>query len=77
MSDLWGFKNVNELEKNTKDMPDAILKEQISATLETSETKDYTNQLFLPPELIFLAHYQTISMERGQEQVSPPQSLQA
>lgn len=30
MSDLWGFKNVKELEKNTRDMPDSILKEQIA-----------------------------------------------
>lgn len=30
MGDLWGFKDVRELEKNTKDMPDAILKEQVS-----------------------------------------------
>lgn len=28
--DLWGFKDPKELEKNTKDMPDSILKEQIS-----------------------------------------------
>lgn len=30
MSDLWGFNNVKELEKNTRDMPDSILKEQIA-----------------------------------------------
>ncbi len=29
MKDLWGFKDVKELEKNTQDMPDAILKKQI------------------------------------------------
>lgn len=28
--DLWGFKDVRELEKSTKDMPDMILKEQIA-----------------------------------------------
>ena len=28
--DLWGFKNVKDLEKSTKDMPDTILKEQIA-----------------------------------------------
>ncbi len=27
--DLWGFHNVKDLEKSTKDMPDSILKEQI------------------------------------------------
>lgn len=31
MGDLWGFKDVKELEKNIKDMPDTILKEQISS----------------------------------------------
>lgn len=31
MRDLWGFKDVKELEKNIKDMPDTILKEQISS----------------------------------------------
>ena len=30
MRDLWGFKDVKELEKNIKDMPDTIFKEQIS-----------------------------------------------
>ena len=29
--DLWGFKNVKDLEKNTSDFPETILKEQISA----------------------------------------------
>ena len=28
--DLWGFKDPKELEKSTQDMPDSILKEQIS-----------------------------------------------
>ena len=27
--DLWGFKNVKDLEKNTSDFPETILKEQI------------------------------------------------
>jgi len=27
--DLWSFKSVKELERQTKDMPDTILKEQI------------------------------------------------
>ena len=30
MNDLWGFKDIRELEKNTQDMPDSILKEQIA-----------------------------------------------
>ena len=29
--DLWGFKDVKDLEKNTSDFPETILKEQISA----------------------------------------------
>ena len=29
--DLWGFKDTRELEKNTSDYPETILKEQISA----------------------------------------------
>ena len=29
--DLWGFKNARDLEKNTSDYPETILKEQISA----------------------------------------------
>lgn len=28
--DLWGFKDVKDLEKSTKDLPDTILKEQIA-----------------------------------------------
>lgn len=28
--DLWGFKDIKELERNIKDMPDTILKEQIA-----------------------------------------------
>lgn len=28
--DLWGFKDVRDLEKNTSDFPEAILKEQIA-----------------------------------------------
>lgn len=27
--DYWGFKDVNELDRNVKDMPDIILKEQV------------------------------------------------
>ena len=30
ITDLWGFKDVKELNKDTADMPDMILKEQIS-----------------------------------------------
>lgn len=29
--DLWGFKDVKELEKNTSDFPETILKEQITS----------------------------------------------
>ena len=28
--DFWGFKDYKDLEKSTKDMPDTILKEQIT-----------------------------------------------
>lgn len=47
MSDLWGFKNVNELEKNTKDMPDAILKEQISLLSEKTGFVLYGSPVFM------------------------------
>ena len=47
MSDLWGFKNVNELEKNTKDMPDAILKEQISLLSDKTGFVLYGSPVFM------------------------------
>ncbi len=36
-NDLWGFKDPKELEKSTHDMPDSILKEQISLLAEKTD----------------------------------------
>ena len=47
MSDLWGFKNIKELEKSTKDMPDSILKEQISLLADKTDFTLYGKPVFM------------------------------
>lgn len=47
MSDLWGFKNIKELEKSTQDMPDSILKEQISLLGDKTEFALYGKPVFM------------------------------
>lgn len=45
--DLWGFKNVKDLEKSTKDMPDTILKEQIALLGEKTNFTVYGKPVFI------------------------------
>lgn len=45
--DLWGFKNVKDLEKSTKDMPDTILKEQIALLGEKTNFIVYGKPVFI------------------------------
>lgn len=45
--DLWGFKDVKELEKSTKDMPDTILKEQIALLGEKTNFTIYGKPVFI------------------------------
>ena len=45
--DLWGFKDAKELEKNTKDMPDTILKEQIALLGEKTNFVVYGKPSFI------------------------------
>lgn len=45
--DLWGFKDPKELEKITKDMPDSILKEQISLLAEKTNYVLYGKPTFI------------------------------
>lgn len=45
--DLWGFKDPKELEKNTKDMPDSILKDQISLLAEKTNYVLYGKPTFI------------------------------
>lgn len=47
MGDLWGFKDIKELEKNTKDMPDSILKEQISLLGDKTQFELYGQPVFM------------------------------
>ncbi len=47
MSDLWGFKNIKELEKSTQDMPDSILKEQISLLSDKTDFVLYGKPVFM------------------------------
>ncbi|MEZ3479493.1 MAG: hypothetical protein K1W08_12945 [Lachnospiraceae bacterium] len=45
--DLWGFKDVRELEKSTKDMPDMILKEQIALLGKKTNFTIYGKPVFI------------------------------
>lgn len=45
--DLWSFKSVKELERQTKDMPDTILKEQIMLLGEKTEFTLYGKPVFM------------------------------
>lgn len=45
--DLWGFKDVKDLEKNTRDMPDSILKEQINLLGEKTSFTIYGKPVFM------------------------------
>ncbi len=45
--DLWGFKDAKELEKSTKDMPDTILKEQITILGEKTNFVVYGKPVFI------------------------------
>lgn len=45
--DLWGFKNTRDLEKNTSDYPETILKEQISALGEKTGFVLYGKPIYL------------------------------
>lgn len=45
--DLWGFKDEKELQKNTSDMPDTILKEQIALLGEKTNFKLYGKPSFI------------------------------
>ena len=45
--DLWGFKDVRDLEKSTKDMPDMILKEQIALLGEKTNYTVYGKPIFI------------------------------
>lgn len=45
--DLWGFKDPKELEKSTKDMPDSILKDQISLLAEKTDYVLYGKPTFI------------------------------
>lgn len=45
--DLWGFKDIKELERNTKDMPDTILKEQITFLGEKTNFTVYGKPVFI------------------------------
>ncbi|MTI86126.1 MAG: hypothetical protein FH756_20090 [Firmicutes bacterium] len=47
IKDLWGFKDPKELEKSTKDMPDSILKEQISLLAEKTNNILYGKPTFI------------------------------
>lgn len=47
MSDLWGFRDIRELEKNTKDMPETILKEQISLLGDKTRFALYGKSVFI------------------------------
>lgn len=46
-TDLWGFKDVNELQRNSEDMPDIILKEQIALLGEKTNFLLYGKPLFI------------------------------
>lgn len=45
--DLWGFKDVRELEKSTKDLPDMILKEQIALLGKKTNFTIYGKPIFV------------------------------
>ncbi len=45
--DLWGFKDVKDLEKSTKDLPDTILKEQIALLGEKTNFAVYGKPVFI------------------------------
>lgn len=45
--DLWGFKDVKDLEKSTKDMPDTILKEQITLLGKKTNFSVYGKPVFI------------------------------
>ena len=45
--DFWGFKDFTDLEKNTKDMPDTILKEQIALLGEKTNFTIYGKPVFI------------------------------
>lgn len=45
--DFWGFTDFTDLEKNTKDMPDAILKEQIALLGEKTNFTIYGKLVFI------------------------------
>lgn len=45
--DLWGFKDVKDLEKSTKDMPDTILKEQIALLGKKTNFTVYGKPVFI------------------------------
>lgn len=46
-SDYWGFKNVKELERDTSDFPETILKEQIALLGEKTEFVLYGKPLYM------------------------------
>lgn len=46
-TDLWGFKDVKELQRNSEDMPDVILKEQIALLGEKTNFLLYGKPLFI------------------------------
>ena len=56
MSDLWGFKNIKELEKSTQDMPDSILKEQISLLSDKTDFVLYGKPVFMKVKHVDIAY---------------------
>lgn len=45
--DLWGFNGVKELQQNTEDMPDSILKEQINLLGKKTDFTIYGKPVFI------------------------------